>query len=645
MFKRFEKPALSFGEIAELERMARSIRGDVLKMTTLAQSGHPGGSFSSTEMFLTVYRFARVFPKDPFHNDRDRVVVSHGHTSPGVYATLAHLGFFETDAVISGFRHVNSPFEGHITRGIPGIEWTTGNLGQGLSAGVGFALAAKVKKQDVHAFVLMSDAEQAKGQVSEARRTAVKYGLSNLTVLVDDNDAQISGRAKDIMYVDIAAGYRADGWNVMQVNGHDVGALYAAVHQALQDPLKPTAILCKTQIGHGVSFMENEVSFHGKPLSEKQLQQALDELGVENDLAKFRALREKLPHVPHETKYLEYTPHIETGKAIVYDASSHTDNRSAFGAALADLGMLNREQNTPVALVDCDLMASVKTAAFLKNCPRRFFQLGVAEHNAAATAGALSADGVVTFFADFGVFGVDETYNQQRLNDINHANLKVAVTHVGTDVGEDGKTHHCIDYVGGPANFFHFQVVVPADPNQTDRAVREMARQYGNFLLAMGRSKQRVLTKPDGTPFFGGEYSFSYGGVDQIRSCESAELVVVAMGAVVIEAQNAVDQLREEGLQLGLLNVSCPLALWKQEKLLRDCLQGKTVLSVEDHNVWTGLGAMLQDALFRNAIPIHSLHRLGVDTYAPSGSREDLYAHFGLDAPGIARKVREITRT
>ncbi len=189
----------------ELKRLSIQCRGDILKMTYVANSGHPGGSMSSIDMLLALYSFANVYPQDPWNEDRDRIVISHGHISPAVYSTLAAYGFVDRDEVIAGFRHPASIFEGHITRGIPGVEWTTGNLGQGLSAGVGFALAAKYKNKDYHVYVVMSDGESAKGQVQEARRTARKYKLDNLTVLVDYNDIQISGHAHEILYVDIKA--------------------------------------------------------------------------------------------------------------------------------------------------------------------------------------------------------------------------------------------------------------------------------------------------------------------------------------------------------------------------------------------------------------------------------------------------------
>ncbi len=189
----FTQKKLDDASIAELKARARRARGDILTMTTLAASGHPGGSMSSLEMYLTLYACARVFPGDPHNPDRDRIVISHGHTSPGAYSALAATGFFNREDVITGFRRAGSIFEGHVERTVPGIEWGTGNLGQGLSVGCAFALGARLKKKKYHTFVIMGDGEQQKGQISEARRFAAKYNLSNLTVLIDYNRLQISG--------------------------------------------------------------------------------------------------------------------------------------------------------------------------------------------------------------------------------------------------------------------------------------------------------------------------------------------------------------------------------------------------------------------------------------------------------------------
>nr|WP_290646679.1 transketolase [Kosmotoga sp.] len=630
-----DRSKLSSEELRKLEELGIICRGDILKMTTVAQSGHPGGSMSSIDIYLTVYKFANIDPKNPFAPDRDRVVVSHGHTSPGVYSALARLGFFNIEKVITGFRHPGSIFEGHITRGIPGIEWTTGNLGQGLSAGVGMALAAKLSKRDYHVFTLMSDAEQAKGQVAEARRTAAKYKLDNLTVVVDYNDAQISGRASDTMPVNIKGDYEADGWKVMEVNGHDYTELSEALYQAVQED-GPVAIIARTVMGKGVSFMENDVSFHGKPLDLENCRKALAELGVKDDIELFIERRKKLSITREKLIPPLEIKAVNVGKPKLYSPQEKTDNRSAFGNVLSDLAKLNKAIS-PIAVVDCDLKPSTKTTNFEKIWPENFIQIGVQEHNAAALAGSMSVSGILTFFTDFGVFGIDETYNQQRLNDINKTNLKVVVTHVGLDVGEDGKTHHCLDYIGALKNFYGFKLIVPADPNQTDRAVRFAAKEKGNFVIALGRSKISPITGLNGEPFFGEEYEFEYGKVDVIRTGEDA--TVVATGQVVSEAIKAADKLREEGIEISVLGVSCPLHA--SFGSVKEYLKGK-VLTIEDHNVKSGLGSILAEYFTVAGFLPKKFVKIGVSEYAVSGSKDFLYKLAGLDAESIAKRIREV---
>ncbi len=612
--------------VEELRQLGIQCRGDILKMTFVANSGHPGGSMSSVDLLLSLYSFANVEPCDPWNEDRDRIVVSHGHISPGVYSTLAAYGFINRDEVIAGFRHPASIFEGHITRGIPGIEWTTGNLGQGLSAGVGFALAAKLKRKDYHVYVVMSDGESAKGQVQEARRTARKYNLDNLTVLVDYNDIQISGHARDVMYVDIKAEFQAAGWKVIEIDGHDYEQILAALKIA-KDDRYPTAIIAHTIIGKGVDFMEGKPDYHGKALSKEELEKALKQLGVENDVDKYVEVRKNLPVRAHEKVKLVYSPIVNTGKVRVYDKA--TDNRSALGRAIADIALVNDN----VAAVDCDLKGSVKLDFLDKERPDRLIEIGVQEHNAAAFAGAMSADGIVTFFADFGVFGVDETFNQHRLNAINNTNLKVVLTHCGIDVGEDGKTHHALNYIGAPLAWYGFKTIVPADPNQTDRVVRYIAREYGNFVVAVGRSKLEPIKKEDGTLFFDENYDFEYGKMDILR--DGNDGVIYTIGSTVPNVLKAHDILKSKGINFAVINVSCPYAL--DEEVLKR--YSNFVVTVEDHNVFNGLGTLIAQKLFEMRILPRKFIKLGLSDFPVSGDSKLLFDIYGLSGEKIAEKI------
>ncbi len=637
--KGFTQPTLDNQMLETLQERARIARGDILTMTTLAGCGHPGGSMSSIDMYITLFACAGVSPDQPHDPDRDRIVISHGHTSPGAYAALAGTGFFDINEVFSGFRYPGSIYEGHVERCVPGIEWGTGNLGQGLSAGCGFAMAARLKNKNYHTYVVMGDGEQQKGQITEARRFAVKYKLSNITVLVDLNNLQISGDRLEVMPQNISENFRSDGWNVVEIDGHNIQEIYAAVYAARQDSSAPTAIIARTVMGKGVSFMENVAKYHGVALNDEQYAQACGELSIANELEQYRQKRTSQPPVLTEahSDCSGNAAQLNPGTPIVYESDKKTDNRSAFGNALKSLAEANKDSaDSVMAVFDCDLAGSVKTNGFQSVLPDNFIQVGIQEHSTATIAGAMSIEGITTYFADFGVFGVCETYNQHRLNDINHSNLKLVCTHVGYDVGEDGKTHQCIDYIGLFQNIFGFKTVVPADPNQTDKITRYISTTDGNFFMGMGRSKIPTIVDDKGAPFFGDSYTFEYGKIDTIR--QGSDAVIMTCGGMLFRAVEACNALKDQGISVRVLNVSCPKDI--EIEVLREAAQTGLIVTYEDHNVHTGLGTIIADNLVANNIACR-LIKLGVTDYGFSGSPDVLFSANGLDSASLARTIKE----
>ncbi|MBD3370629.1 transketolase [Candidatus Fermentibacteria bacterium] len=630
----FRPEELSEEAAGELDELCRLGRGDVLRMTTLAGSGHPGGSMSSIEIFALLWTQANVDPSRPLMKDRDRIVVSHGHTSPGVYSILGRLGFFDLREAVVTFRKAGSPFEGHIERSVPGVEMTTGNLGQGISSACGMALADRVNGLGNHVWVVSGDGENEKGQVSEARRFAKKYRLGNLTVVVDLNGLQITGATDEVMPFDIAAEYEAAGWKVIEVDGHHLGQLYRALKPP-RDTTTPRVVLARTVMGKGVSFMENDETYHGKALSRDQASQALSELGLEDDLDSLARERDD---------WTEFTPYEvpptfelmkEPQRPRDYGADHLGDNRGAWGNALLDLCEANPD-SLPLVF-DCDLTGSVRTSTFARENSDHFVQCGIMEHHAASAAGGASLADVPVFWADFGVFAADETFNQHRLNDINLTNLKVIATHCGLDVGQDGKTHHCVQYLGLLANLRHYTAFVPADPNQTDRAVRYAAANPGNFFLAMGRAKTPVITREDGTPFFGGSYSFDPFTPNLLR--EGTDVVILTMGGMCHRALEVRTLLRSKGISTAVYSVHAPLDI---PAGFAGELEGyDLVVSYEDHHSETGLGCRVSLAASSENVQLRLL-RLGVTDYGLSGAPDDLYRLQGLTPNRAAAEIEEV---
>ena len=267
---------------AELSRVCRQVRRDIINMTANAGSGHPGGSLSAVELMVSAfYNHMRVDPKNPKAEGRDRFVLSKGHAAPCYYAVLAELGFISRDE-FKNFRQLHSILQGHPDcKKVPGVDASTGSLGQGCSIAVGMALGAKLQGKDTKIFTLLGDGECQEGQIWEAAMSAAHYKLDNLTVILDHNGLQIDGKVEQVMSLgDIVDRYRSFGFDCYEVDGHDIDAVTAAL-KAKPAEGKPKFVCCHTVKGKGVSFMENQAGWHGKAIDTASYKAAMHELGVE----------------------------------------------------------------------------------------------------------------------------------------------------------------------------------------------------------------------------------------------------------------------------------------------------------------------------------------------------------------------------
>ena len=271
--------------LKELESIASRIRYDIIKMTYHARSGHPGGSLSMVEGMAALY-FAKLNhdPKNPQKPDRDRVILSKGHAAPLLYAVLAEAGYFDRQELWS-LRKLGSRLQGHpgVETGLPGIEVSTGSLGQGLSIANGIAISNKfVYKNECRTYCFLGDGEIQEGEVWEAAMTAAHYGLDNLCAIVDNNDLQIDGCIRDVMSpYPIDEKFAAFGFNVINIDGHSIEEFQKAYDKAAATKCKPSVIIAKTIKGKGVSFMENKAGWHGKAPNKELAEKAVEELGFD----------------------------------------------------------------------------------------------------------------------------------------------------------------------------------------------------------------------------------------------------------------------------------------------------------------------------------------------------------------------------
>ena len=266
--------------LEDLRELARQVRIDSLKMTSLAGSGHPGGSMSMADIAVVLFhRVLDVDPARPKWPDRDRFVLSKGHCSPGHYSVLAQRGFFPREELWR-FRRLGALLQGHSDIKVPGVEMSAGSLGQGLSFGVGCALAARIDGRTYRTFVMLGDGELQEGQVWEAAMTASHHELDNLIAIVDHNKIQIDGFVDEVKSLGpLADRWRAFGWHVLEIDGHDLTQILAAFEEAAQVRGRPAVIIAHTVKGKGVSFMESKAEFHGRSLNEDEMKRALAELG------------------------------------------------------------------------------------------------------------------------------------------------------------------------------------------------------------------------------------------------------------------------------------------------------------------------------------------------------------------------------
>jgi transketolase len=276
------KSAFTDSDIRFLEEKARDLRVEILKMLTEAGSGHTGGSLSAADVVTALYFFKMQHnPKDPKWRERDRFILSKGHAAPLLYAALALSGYFDKD-LLKTLRKIGSPLQGHpCSKKLPGVEISTGSLGQGLSIANGIALGLRLDGLPSRVYCLLGDGETQEGQVWEASMTAAHYKLDNLCAIIDNNGLQIDGYCEDVMCIEpIVNKWEAFGWHVIDINGHDMKAILNAFNEAETVKMKPTMIVARTVKGKGVSFFEGKVEYHGIPPTHEELERALKELGA-----------------------------------------------------------------------------------------------------------------------------------------------------------------------------------------------------------------------------------------------------------------------------------------------------------------------------------------------------------------------------
>jgi len=616
---------LSHEQLDALHNAATHLRIESVRSTSAAGSGHPSSCCSAADIVAALFfSIMRYDPKNPKAPNSDRFVLSKGHAAPLLYAAWAEAGLFPKQDLLK-LRTLGSDLEGHPTPRLSFVDMATGSLGQGLPVGVGIALNAKyVDKVDYRTYVLMGDGESVEGSVWEAVEVARQKRLDNLCVIVDINRL---GQSDPTMLQHDMEGYRARwagfGWHALIVDGHDLSAIISAFQEASRTKDRPTVLLAKTFKGKGISFMQDQPNWHGKPVPQgAETQKAIDEL------TKQLKPNGTAPTIARPSAAPTLTAAISPLPAPSYKVGESAATREAFGVALEALGAVN-----PLVVgLDADVKNSTYTEKFGKKFPGRFFENFIAEQNMLGSAAGLAACGKIPFAATFAAF-FTRAYDFIRMAAISQSNIKLVGTHVGVSIGEDGPSQMGLEDIAIMAAQPGVTVLYPSDGTCTYRLVEAAANHKGMVYIRAGRPKSPILYGPD--------ERFQIGGSKVLRQSATDALTIVAAGITLFEALKAYDQLKAAGIFVRVIDLYSIVPI-DRTTLLESARSTKDrILTVEDHYAHGGLGDAVLDAVGTEGIRVH---KLAVRAIPHSGKPEELVDHFGIGARSIVETVKHIVK-
>ncbi len=604
-------------KVETLRKIATRLRIHSLKMTTRAGSGHPTTCLSMAELAACLFFSEMKYDvKNHVHWANDEFVLSKGHAAPILWAAYAEAGIVPIESLLD-LRRISSELEGHPTPRLKWVKAATGSLGQGLSVGVGIALAQKLAKSPGRTFVMMGDGECAEGAVWEAANAAVNFRLKNLMAVVDVNRL---GQSEATMHGHNLAAYerkfKAFGWEVHKVNGHDISDILAALKKARKASV-PVVLLAKTIKGKGVSFLEDRNGWHGKPLKEEELERALQEIGPLPEIDSKKYVR-----TPSQAPKPQVRQEFDWDRTVY---TSATATRLAYGIALEKLG----HENKRVVALDGDVKNSTYAEKFFEAFPERSFQCYIAEQNMVGMGMGLAAKGFIPFMATFAAF-LSRAHDQIRMAAYSFANLKFCGSHAGVSIGEDGPSQMGLEDMAIFRPIPGCVVLYPCDAISTEGCVAAMARHNGLSYIR--------TTRPATPLLYGQEETFEIGGSKVLKKEHGDVAAVIAAGITVFEALKAWEELRKEGLSIRVIDAYSVQPL-DRETIAREVSEtGGRAVVVEDHFPGGGLGDALASALAGRCRLIH----LCIRDLPRSGTPAELMDFYGISARHIIQAVKTL---
>lgn len=649
--------------IEELEDAANLMRGYDLLALHAAGSGHAGGTLSIMDITAALYlKIATHDPKNPNWPDRDRIIWSTGHKAPSLYLGLAFAGFCPLDDVVT-LRKLGSSYQGHPHwLKLPGVEASTGSLGQGLSIAVGLALAARLDRKRHKIFCIMGDGEQQEGQVWEAAMEAGHFQLDNIIAIIDCNRLQIDGLVKDVMSVEpLAAKYGSFGWDVMRIDGHDMNQIVDALQQAKAVKGRPVMILADTVKGKGVSFMEDQAGWHGKAPNYEELMKGLAELRLSARIPVQQLLDKAKEYQAEidqrlEAKMPKFTHDYWWNSADTMKVKMEP-TRKGFGQSLAEKGGDER-----VVCLGLDISGSITISDFYSGKPerkKRWISMGIAEQSATAAAAGLAREGKLPVLGTYATFAAARNLDQIRTSVCyGNFNVLIAGAHGGVSVGPDGATHQALEDVFAMQGLPNMSVVVPCDVVETRKAT--------DYLLLRHKGPKYIRFAREATPVVSDEKTpFVFGRANIIRlrregpsfleafetvlaesyRNEHEDLSMIACGPMVPEAMRAAYILKKEfGYETRVINLHTIKPI-DSEAIIRAARETGAVVTAEEHQIgalaWRVSGVLTESPELYG-LPVIT-GAIGVkDRFGDSGAPWELIKEFEVSAEHIAHKAVEL---
>jgi transketolase len=602
--------------------LGQQLRVDSIRCSANAKSGHPTSAMSAADlMAVLAAEYLRYDFDDPANAANDRLIFSKGHASTLLYALYKAAGAIEDEELMS-YRTFGSRLEGHPTPVLPWVDVATGSLGQGLPVGVGMALAAKrLERSPTRVWVLCGDSEMAEGSMWEAFEHAGFYELDSLVAILDVNRLGQTGETMHGWDLDFYA-RRAEvaGWHAITIDGHDVEAIDRAYGEAVETRGRPTVVVARTVKGKGVSFVENEMGFHGKALEKDKVDAAIAELGGVRDLR----IEVARPEAPAER------PEAPAGELRLprYDVGEEVATRKAYGEALAAVGAARPD----VVALDGEVSNSTFSELFRDAHPDRYFEMYIAEQQLVSAAVGLQTRGWRPFASTFAAFQT-RAYDFVRMAAISRASIRLCGSHAGVSIGEDGPSQMGLEDIAAFRAVHGSTVLQPCDANQTAKLVAEMADREGIVYMRTLRPATPVL--------YGADEDFPIGGSKVARSSEEDEVAIVATGITVHEALAAADELEGEGIHARVVDAYSLKPIDAETLRAAAEATGGRLVTVEDHWPEGGLGEAVL-AAFADADERPRVIALAVREMPTSGKPQELMDAAGISARHIADAARRL---